>query len=163
VLSKLVSLLIPIFIILYAGALIAVYVLPHYDYAFVRVVTDNTVLGFQSGDSIVIKKTELANIKGGDIVAFNYKDYEYAAFLEVKSTNSSTKKLTLYMDKDKNSTINIAYNAIQGVKIVRLPHLAGTLAFFQHFTGKMLAAIVTASFIIIRFGIGKRRKGGLEI
>ncbi len=161
--AKLFSLLIPLFILLYIGALLAVYVLPHFDYAFVRVGTDNTVLGFKSGDSIFIKKTDLANIKEGDVVAFNYQNFEYAAFLEVKNTNTSAKKLTLYMDKEKDATTTVSYNAVQGVKIVRLPHLAGTLAFFQDFTGKMLAAIVTASIIIIQFGLGRKRKGGLEI
>ena len=163
VFSKILSALVLIFAVLYVGTLIAVYALPHFDYGFAEAGANNTALGITDGDSIVIKKTDLADITAGSVVAFTYQDYAYPAFLEVKTVSQYANKLTLYMDKEKNATMDVSYGNVLGVKVARLPHMAGVLAFMQNFIGKMLAAIITGAFIIIRFGVGFKRKGGLEL
>ncbi|HZJ75055.1 MAG TPA: hypothetical protein VFD25_00565 [Clostridia bacterium] len=157
---RFVSLLIYLIVAVYICTFLLVYLFPLFDFQFIKVEIDNEMLNISNGDSVLIYPKSFDEIKQGDIIAFSQtnKDIDIK---QVVSKSDSTKTVTVLVKehKIKDLTKVVLYKDVLGVKVINLPKAQVIINFLNNFIGKMFVAIFAGIFLILRFGLGGRKKG----
>ncbi len=156
---RFVSVLIFLIVAVYAVSVVLVYALPIFGFQFIKVESDNAALGLSSGDSLLVFPKSIDKIKEGDIAVYT-KQNGASDIRKVSSVSVSAKIVTVIIaeNKIKNITETILHQNILGIKIIRLSGCAGLIGFLNNYMGKIVAALILAVFLIIRFGLGTAKK-----
>jgi len=155
---RLVNALIYLIAIVYIVAVLFVYVLPFFDFQFVRVEANENITGLSKGDSLLIFPKTIDKIKKDDSVVFKNQQ-NVSEIRKVQSVSVSSKIITVITveNKIKNITKPVAFDDISGVGIITLHGCAGIVSFLTGFIGKVLVFLLLGVFLIIKFGFGKSK------
>lgn len=156
---RLISALIFLIVAVYAVSVILIYALPLLGFQFIEIESHNTVLGLSPGDSLLVYPKSIDKIKEGDIAAYTKPNGDLD-IRKVAAVSPSSKIVTVVIaeNKIKDITESVLFTNIFGIKIARLAGCAGLIGFLNNFMGKMVAALILAVFLILRFGLGTSKK-----
>lgn len=157
---RFVSLLIYLIVAVYICMFLIVYLLPLSDFQFIEVKDANESLSLSAGDSLLIYPKGFDEITQGDTIAFTKTDKDID-IKQVVSKSDSNKTITVMIKehKIKDLTKVVLYKDVLGVKVINLPKAQAIINFLNNFIGKMFVAIFAGTFLILRFGLGGRKKG----
>lgn len=155
---RLVNAFIYLIAIVYIVAVLFVYVLPFFDFQFVRVETDDKITGLSKGDSLLVYPKAIDKIKKDKLAVFTNQQ-KTMEIRKVQAVSVKSKIITVItVENDiKNITKPVAYNDLTGIGIITLHGLAGLVGFLTGYIGKLIVFMLLGIFLIIKFGFGRSK------